>query len=118
LIASAGSGNGKGNVNAKGHVHAHGNTTVNGPDDLALNTTVPLPTRMALENSIALAKQGRTINVHPMHEVLHEHRRHQQADTWQADYKAIRPKVERKNWAYDAAKPWRSSRPDAWSTSS
>jgi len=64
------------------------------------------------------AKQGRTINVHPMHEVLHEHRQHQQADTWQADYKAIRPKVERKNWAYDAAKPWRSSRPDAWSTSS
>jgi len=42
------------------------------------------------------AKRGRTINIHPMHEVLYEHRQHQQADAWQADYKATRPKVERK----------------------
>ncbi len=50
----------------------------------------------ALREQCTSAKTGRTLNIHSLHELLQEHRRRQQADAWQADYKATRPKVERK----------------------
>jgi transposase len=50
----------------------------------------------ALREQCTSAKTGRTLNIHGQHDVLQEHRKRQQADAWQADYKATRPKVERK----------------------
>lgn len=42
------------------------------------------------------SKSGRTINVHPKHEVLKNARERQRDDEWKANYRATRPKVERK----------------------
>jgi len=39
---------------------------------------------------------GRTINVHPKHEVLKKARKRQRDDKWKTKYRATRPKVERK----------------------
>ena len=41
-------------------------------------------------------KGGRTITIHPHEEVLQAHKAEQQDPDWQDDYKANRPKVERK----------------------
>jgi hypothetical protein len=41
-------------------------------------------------------KGGRTITIHPHEEVLQAHKTEQQDPDWQDDYKANRPKVERK----------------------
>lgn len=42
------------------------------------------------------AKSGRTISIHPREALLVRVRREQQDPQWQADYRATRPKVERK----------------------
>jgi hypothetical protein len=42
------------------------------------------------------AKSGRTIVTHAHFNVLQRHRQRQQDEDWQAEYRATRPKVERK----------------------
>jgi hypothetical protein len=42
------------------------------------------------------SKNGRTIEVHAKHELLWRHREQQRDEAWQQDYRATRPKVERK----------------------
>ena len=42
------------------------------------------------------AAEGRTIRIHPKEAVLQRARKRQSAHSWKADYRAIRPKVERK----------------------
>jgi hypothetical protein len=42
------------------------------------------------------SKSGRTINVHAKHEVLKRTRERQRDDEWKTNYRATRPKVERK----------------------
>jgi len=40
--------------------------------------------------------QGRTVSLHPKHEMLERARRRQQNPAWKSKYRSIRPKVERK----------------------
>lgn len=49
-----------------------------------------------LREQCTSAKSGRTINTHAHFDVLQRHRERQQSEDWQAEYKATRPKVERK----------------------
>ena len=42
------------------------------------------------------SKSGRNIQIHPHEAVLHEARTHQKSPEWRRDYRATRPKVERK----------------------
>jgi len=49
-----------------------------------------------LRASCTDSPRGRSINVHPKHALLSATRRHQRTEDWQKNYRAIRPKVERK----------------------
>ncbi len=49
-----------------------------------------------LREQCTQAKAGRTVNVHAHFERLHRHRQAQQDEGWKAQYRATRPKVERK----------------------
>ncbi len=42
------------------------------------------------------SKSGRTIKLHPKHEILDRHRKLQRAPDWKAKYRKVRPRVERK----------------------
>lgn len=42
------------------------------------------------------AKSGRSIKVHPKHDTLDRHRKLQRGDAWKKNYRAVRPRVERK----------------------
>lgn len=42
------------------------------------------------------AKSGRTIKLHPKHETLDRHRKRQRDEAWKKQYRAVRPRVERK----------------------
>jgi hypothetical protein len=49
-----------------------------------------------LREQCTTAKAGRSINLHPKFETLRRHREGQLAPQWMSDYRATRPKVERK----------------------
>jgi hypothetical protein len=49
-----------------------------------------------LRLSCTESKSGRNIKIHPQEALLHEARTHQKKPEWRRDYKATRPKVERK----------------------
>lgn len=49
-----------------------------------------------LRKACTAAKDGRTIKVHPAHDLLTRTRTHQAQASWLAEYRATRPKVERK----------------------
>lgn len=42
------------------------------------------------------SKSGRVVNVHPKHDLLHRHRQRQKNPAWKKQYRATRPKIERK----------------------
>ena len=50
----------------------------------------------ALRERCTTSKEGRSINVHPKHDILHQSRERQRDPEWKAHYRATRPKVERK----------------------
>jgi hypothetical protein len=49
-----------------------------------------------LKSQCTTAKNGRTVHVHPKHEVLDQARTRQRNPAWKRDYRKTRPKVERK----------------------
>jgi hypothetical protein len=49
-----------------------------------------------LRAKCTLSKEGRTVRVHPKHDVLERARRRQRDVGWRARYRATRPKVERR----------------------
>jgi len=49
-----------------------------------------------LRQACTQSKRGRTIRVHPKHDLLARTRANQAAPSWRAEYRAVRPKVERK----------------------
>ena len=53
-------------------------------------------TGCALRERCTSSKQGRTINLHPKHEMLHRVRQQQAHPEWKKTYQETRPKVERK----------------------
>jgi len=50
----------------------------------------------ALRERCTTSKEGRLVNVHPKYETLHRSRERQHDPAWKANYRATRPKVERK----------------------
>jgi len=49
-----------------------------------------------LRQACTTSKRGRTIRVHPKHDLLERTRARQATPSWRAEYRAVRPKVERK----------------------
>lgn len=49
-----------------------------------------------LQPQCTTSKSGRTVRTHPKHDVLQRARRRQRDPAWKAQYRATRPKVERK----------------------
>lgn len=66
------------------------------PDGGGLASFAPSCGDCALRGRCTDAKEGRTIRVHPHEATLQRARARQSASEWKADYRATRPKVERK----------------------
>jgi transposase len=49
-----------------------------------------------LRSQCTKSKSGRTIKLHPKHETLDRHRKHQRDEAWKKRYRKVRPRVERK----------------------
>jgi hypothetical protein len=49
-----------------------------------------------LRDSCTSSNEGRSVQVHPKHDILHQARQRQRDPEWKAHYRATRPKVERK----------------------
>jgi hypothetical protein len=49
-----------------------------------------------LRSKCTASPSGRRVEVHPQHDRIHRARQHQRNAAWKADYRATRPKVERK----------------------
>jgi hypothetical protein len=52
--------------------------------------------RCPLRSQCTASKGGRSIRIHPKEETLARSRQRQKTEAWRADYRATRPKVERK----------------------
>jgi transposase len=53
-------------------------------------------TECSLRSQCTNSKSGRTIKAHPKHETLDRHRKRQRDEAWKKQYRAVRPRVERK----------------------
>jgi transposase len=53
-------------------------------------------TECPLRGRCTNSKSGRTIKLHPKHETLDHHRKHQRDEEWKKRYRKVRPRVERK----------------------
>jgi hypothetical protein len=65
-------------------------------DGGAFGTFAPHCNDCPLRAKCTTSKTGRNINVHPEHDRIHRARLHQQGEAWRRNYRATRPKVERK----------------------
>jgi hypothetical protein len=65
-------------------------------DGGAFGTFAPHCDDCPLRAKCTTSKTGRNINVHPEHDRIHRARLHQQGEAWRRNYRATRPKVERK----------------------